>query len=899
MPEQIYIQGNTYTLGATVGRIPGICGSTTYFFGGLSSGQTYSFVVVAYNFNGFSGFAGPVSAFTIPGAEQRPLIYMFGWSWPHAPSSFSSPLWNSTTENNLLPNSQGITNNQFGWAGQGLCGIDAGISDPFGGTGAFSLRSSRNNGDYCAWRCDMYNLEPGNTYTFSFWMNIQGDISGATMQALRASGIYNHNTGPFAYPLEVDQILPKVPFSRPPAVEQSVYYPDFSEFKEWQRFAYRFYLGFTSEHATCHILSHTIGAVGLTWQVYGPQLVKGVTTQNYVGTTAGGAAPDFYYAKNYYTTYAQSTSGNPNYVASSTAWIAFGASYGISYCYGFVNPFVTSAMSPGRLQNSDKSNFSKREFEKLKALPVQKRAIQPNLYNFDWWHYYDEEKLSFSGWTLTTYYANDANVTPLAKVANHFPNPWPIAGISSAQNIWKGMLQHMKNSGVTGIAFVFLDEESNPFVGDIVATYPNIANSLVSGNAKYSQSVYGLTSWREIYESIGGFTQKDGVPANYAYSYSPQPNWMAWWYAASVYDAKIQDLIVSDNVLAEYPEATISNYNFFKTEVGMCAGPPDINGHPFPRGANVGNATSPVLYGYLGGIVAEFAGGNVWTINEEDPTRLDRYGAGLTLAGTPWVSFLQAMGELRSAKRNSPNLPLTPWIGSVSWSTERYLLNPITWGDSNTPQAVRDWIIERGLCGTTAATARFWKNAPTIPMADVNLGYNSREHVYYTERGGNSGYFFELLYHIMLHGTKGIGWFNPTTFIDYGLTGVSLGQLDLDNSNFSGALQLEYLMSGSTHHIREMKELDNVAQDVFNHIGGFTLTTADSSKLSWKSEWVASGAPGLNGTTWWWRITGNPDYYVTVDGNTVVGGETPGMWLGTTGPTLGVEISSTLILGSL
>jgi hypothetical protein len=898
MPEQILINGNTYTLGATAGPISGTGGSTTYFFGNLTPGRTYYFAVVAYNYAGYSGYAGPISIYTPPALEEsRPVIYMFGWNWPHETTAFGNQTWNSTTEQNIFPNSADITNASYGWANQGLLGIDSGKTDPFGGTGAFNVRSSTTNGDYSAIRCDMYNLDPGNTYVVSFWMN----VSGATMQAFRASAINDANTGPFAYGIAVNQLLPTPPYSRSPSVEQSILYPTNPEFTGWQRFAYEFHLGTTQPNAACHLLSHNITTSGLTWSFYGPQLVKGTTTINYVGTTAGGAAPDFQSVSNYYANDEQFTAGNPAYVTNANSWLAFGPSYGISYCYGLVNPFVTKALIPGRLQNSDKSNYSKREFEKLKNLPIEKRALQPNLYNFDWWHFFQEERLAFTGWTFTTYYLNDPNITPQSPVTNYYANPWPITGISAAQGKWHGMLQHMKNSGVTGIAFVFMDEESNPFQGDVVGSCANIANSLISGNPKYSQSIYGLTSWKNIYEGLGGFTQRfDGVTARYDYLYSPQPNWMAWAYAAGVYDAKIQDLVVKDKLLEEYPDATISNYNFYKTETGMCAGPPDINGHPQPKGAYVGNATSPVLYGYLGGIVAEFANADVWSISEEDPTRLDYYKdpPGLTLAGTPWTSFLQAMGELRAAKRNAPNVSLTPWIGAVSWSTERSLLKPITW-DGSTPSEVTDWIINAGLCGTTAATAKFWKNAPTIPMADVTVGYNSREHVYYTERGGNSAYFFELVRHIMLHGTKGIGWFNPTTFIDYGLTGVCLAQLDINNSNFSSALQLEYFMSGVTHHVREMKELDDLAHDVFDHIGGFTLTTADSSKISWKAEWVASGAPGLNGTTWWWRITGSPDYLVTVDGNTVLSATGPGMWLGTTGPTLGVEISSSPVLGAM
>jgi hypothetical protein len=308
------------------------------------------------------------------------------------------------------------------------------------------------------------------------------------------------------------------------------------------------------------------------------------------------------------------------------------------------------------------------------------------------------------------------------------------------------------------------------------------------------------------------------------------------------------------------------------------------------------------LYGYLKVLVQDFVSdySKVWSINGSDPTTLEYFGSGASLTIGPWTSFLQAMGEVRSAKRNALNIPLTPWIGPVSWSMERQDLLPVVWsGPDISPQEVRDKIQELGLCGTKGGTANFWHKGPRIGFADSSTGYNSKEHVYYTEVSGNSAYYFEFVRHVLLHGTKGIGLFNPTTFIDYGVTGVCLATLDINNSNFSQSLIKTYFMSGSTAHVNELKQLDDTVQDTLDKIGGFTLTTADYSKIPWNAEWVASGAPGLNGSTWWWRITGNPNYIVTVDGNTVLSATGPGMWLGTTGPTLGVSISSSPVLAPL
>ena len=77
--------GNTYTIGATVSPNtiinPGITGLVSYFFDNLIAGVTYEFVVVAYNGNGYSGYAGPITAYKI--LNLQPFVDMwqppYGW----------------------------------------------------------------------------------------------------------------------------------------------------------------------------------------------------------------------------------------------------------------------------------------------------------------------------------------------------------------------------------------------------------------------------------------------------------------------------------------------------------------------------------------------------------------------------------------------------------------------------------------------------------------------------------------------------------------------------------------------------------------------------------------------------------------------------------------------------
>lgn len=72
MSEQIYVNGNTYTLGATASP-RGNSGSTgSFFVGNLLPGFTYDLLVTAYNFAGFSGVAGPIQFFVPEGFYPNP-----------------------------------------------------------------------------------------------------------------------------------------------------------------------------------------------------------------------------------------------------------------------------------------------------------------------------------------------------------------------------------------------------------------------------------------------------------------------------------------------------------------------------------------------------------------------------------------------------------------------------------------------------------------------------------------------------------------------------------------------------------------------------------------------------------------------------------------------------------
>jgi hypothetical protein len=144
-----------------------------------------------------------------------------------------------------------------------------------------------------------------------------------------------------------------------------------------------------------------------------------------------------------------------------------------------------------------------------------------------------------------------------------------------------------------------------------------------------------------------------------------------------------------------------------------------------------------------------------------------------------------------------------------------------------------------------------------------------------------------MVRHVALHGVKAFPYWNTYSFVNQ------------STPNITGVKSYDTILNGDTGYVRDITDLNNVLGEINQRLGGFTLTTADTARLSWISPYIASGAPGLNGTTWWWRITANPDYVVTVDNTTILSATGPGMWLGTTGPTLGVSISSSPVLAPL
>lgn len=180
-----------------------------------------------------------------------------------------------------------------------------------------------------------------------------------------------------------------------------------------------------------------------------------------------------------------------------------------------------------------------------------------------------------------------------------------------------------------------------------------------------------------------------------------------------------------------------------------------------------------------------------------------------------------------------------------------------------------------------------YRDAPPIGFSNLVAGYNP-ESAMYVDRPGNSAYYYEYIMQLALLGTKHFGYFTGPLFSNYGFTGSLQNWVNRGKSPNIFFTSSFALQNGWTGYLTYEKEFNDTLHDVNTRIGGFTLTTADYGEYDWNLPYFANGAPSLNGTTWWFRVTVKPGYTMYINGETLSarGGYPVGAWYGTTGPTL-------------
>jgi len=178
--SSIVFDGNTYTFGATVSANPGT-GTTSYVFGGLSSGWTYGFIIWAFNGFGNSNIVGPSLISTSQSfiESRSPIIsYLYNWeNYMYSPTEYRFESGNTT---NYLISTSNLSNTKFytftlSPSGFVTTNVEGGIEDPFGTTNGFRVGftcSHPTNTSTIVFNSTIVEVPVGSTYTFSLYHNV-------------------------------------------------------------------------------------------------------------------------------------------------------------------------------------------------------------------------------------------------------------------------------------------------------------------------------------------------------------------------------------------------------------------------------------------------------------------------------------------------------------------------------------------------------------------------------------------------------------------------------------------------------------------------------------------------------------------------------------------------------
>lgn len=676
MPEQIYINGNTYTLGATVGPISGTGGSTNYFFGNLNYGTTYSFVVVAYNYAGFSGYAGPVTIHTL--AESRQPIFAFAFSWPYDWMSSGGVFTQSTGNKNLLAYSNDLTVSGTNyptddlntgtagcWNRIDIASVEKGFSDPFGGTGASKITLTNVPGNYSRLFQIQQEVKPNTVYTYSFWTNTT--LTGNNF----SYAIYNTTINPNAGYVYIDG----GPI-------------DVSANNGWIKTTKTFTTGLSQYGVAIYSLNkdNSDGSIAYLW---GPQLEEGYTSTSFEITKgfkefSSGAFNDV---------------GQRTYIPDFNLWSNYASSIGATY----LSPMVRAPF--GRNTSRNLSTFMdgwtlsyimKLSAQQLASLPVGLKVISSNNFDYHEMLYHENDRITVAG--VTGFKFIDDGLI-YGKEDGYYPGAWNDAGISLYKKYWTDMIDALYDYGAS-VDQIHQDNEDNKSIMwamDLNGAKTNIAMAYVD-DPRFKQSWRGLTSWENAMANYGATVSQI---FNYN-STSGLTHYTVWNYMSSKITSKVFDEIWYQTTKLRNPNVIVSNYNYFTTDAAtttgiITEGPPDPGGHPMFVDSVVGNASAPYLYGEISQSIAGTGGNVAWKVRPSEPTILNRYnpvdGVMLsTVNPTRWTRIILTLQTIRAIKRASPQGILTPWISSVNYS-QGYIQN-ISGVPGETLQSKQDFYYE-------------------------------------------------------------------------------------------------------------------------------------------------------------------------------------------------------------
>jgi hypothetical protein len=264
--SSIVFEGNTYTFGATISANPGT-GTTSYVFGGLSSGWTYGFIIWAFNGLGPSSTVGPITKVTLSEIpeEERPLIGAGAWVWAHEPLE-SYEIYFSEDPVNILPATADFNDTRI-WTPV-YTSISTGHTAPDGSTTGWAFYKSSGTPRY---NTRFYPTLPdaGGTYIFSAYIDVSRGVStGLRFHISRDTSSRWPLGNPVGFTMA--QILPVTgPFQY--STIRDISFP--AGVTGWQRVAVEILVPVTPDAVNISPFSHNSSA-GSTLYIWGVQLEK-------------------------------------------------------------------------------------------------------------------------------------------------------------------------------------------------------------------------------------------------------------------------------------------------------------------------------------------------------------------------------------------------------------------------------------------------------------------------------------------------------------------------------------------------------------------------------------------------------------------------------------------------
>lgn len=653
MPEQINIGGNTYTLGATVGPVSGTGGSTSYFFNNLVGGQTYYFVVVAYNYSGFSGYAGPVSVYK-PENEQRTPIYGLVWTTPYMWRSSGGVFVQSHGSKNILAfsNDLSVENVNFpsdplntgpakAWDRLEIQSVENGFNDPIGGTSASKITVTTNPSPtaYSRFFQLQQDVKPNTAYTYSFWTNTTLTSSNFNY------AIYNTTVHPDSGYVFIDG----------GAVNPT---PN----NGWVKTTKSFTTGVTQYGVAIYALNRDFcdGAVAYLW---GLQLEEGLTATSFEITKGHKEFGTGLYDAN----------NTRVYQPDINLWANYYSSIGATYLSPMTRPpfgVNTSRNLTTFMDGWTLSYMLKRTAQELSLLPEGLRVIASNNFDYGQMLEHTDDKITVNGMTGIIFVDDDLSYDV---ENNSYYGSWNDGGINLYKQYWAEMLDALYAYGGS-VDQVHQDNEysyslmwaldGRPNRNDIVLAYVN--------DNRYKTQWRGMPSWESTMATYG-------ATASYIFNYGDIgfTSYTIWNYVVGKNTGKVFDEIFYQTTKLKNPNVLVSNYNYFQTDAAAVTNkitdaPPDGNGHPNFNDNVVGNASAPYLYGELSLGIAGPVNNTVWLVRPSDPTRFDRFfpqdGIALsTVNPSRWTRMISTLQTIRSIKRANPQNIITPWISSVNY----------------------------------------------------------------------------------------------------------------------------------------------------------------------------------------------------------------------------------------